>query len=236
MFNLTINNIKLQNLLERKRDYIGCNIEGPVEILISAVGNFYAISMNGGLNSAINIGFFVICSIVFLRGVIMTGKAVVNNYNHNKLYNDIKNLDEKPHAFSLAVIRDTFKTYPNKYLLKFDQRWNCYLLPYYKTSEGNKVMLQGLSGDLQIAENLISVQLKCQKIYEKYSESDKYIKVYDHKFFEVVIENMPSFMQQDEFEIENIKYKWFSLDEMKADSDILDKNTDVIDILSEIVY
>lgn len=40
-------------------------------------------------------------------------------------------------------------------------------------------------------------------------------------------------MKQDEFEIEGTKYKWWTIDEMESDKDIMDMNSDVVSFVKE---
>ena len=72
-------------------------------------------------------------------------------------------------SFSLVIIRNEFKKRPDKFLLRYDERWECWLLPYYKNADV-EALRQHLSDDLYIDANVIVS--KGEQIVEKYGEPD----------------------------------------------------------------
>ena len=58
-------------------------------------------------------------------------------------------------------------------------------------------------------------------------------KLYQHSLYQGIISQFPDIMKQDEFEIEGTKYKWWTIDEMESDKDIMDMNSDVVSFVKE---
>lgn len=135
-------------------------------------------------------------------------------------------------SFSLVIIRNEFKKRPDKFLLRYDERWECWLLPYYKNTDV-EALRQHLSDDLYIDANVIVS--KGEQIVEKCSPADKKIKAYHHKYY-YVLPMLNRFHKQDEFTVGNLRYKWFSLDDMNADETIMKMNGDVVEVLTKLVY
>lgn len=135
-------------------------------------------------------------------------------------------------SFSLVIIRNEFKKRPDKFLLRYDERWECWLLPYYKNAD-EEALRQYLSDDLDIDANVIIS--KGKQITEKYSPTDKKIKAYYHKYY-YVLPMLKRNHRLDEFRVGNLRYKWFSLDDMNADETIMKMNGDVVEVLTKLVY
>ena len=51
------------------------------------------------------------------------------------LYDEMVANNEMEHPFSIVAIKDTFREFPNKYLLYYDNRWNCWFFFNFKTVE-----------------------------------------------------------------------------------------------------
>ncbi len=140
---------------------------------------------------------------------------------------------ERKHAFSLLVIKDNSEKYFGKYLLKYDKRWKCYLLPYNATK---------IDDDKEFVKSVINrfSGLKCEiqepkKIEQtKFSFSDGYEKTYTHLYYGITISVKNSILPDDDsFKIGKDKYKWFSIQEMKENPKIMERNSDVVKYISE---
>ena len=113
-----------------------------------------------------------------------------------------------------------------KYLQKYDYRWNCWLFPYIKTAENNKENVDEYISELfhlSIDTSYIAQAKHC-----KYSESDNVYKIYNHKLYGVLLTHTPEIMLQDEFYMEDVKYRWMSIKELEQDENVMKKNADVI--------
>ena len=56
-----------------------------------------------------------------------------NKYDHNILLNDIQKLDKIQHKHSLVAIQFPDTSAEKKYLVYYDERWDCKLFLNYKT-------------------------------------------------------------------------------------------------------
>lgn len=126
------------------------------------------------------------------------------------------------HDFSLVAIRRG----DGKFLLRYDAVWECWLFPYFRTSDNNKANI-----DQQISENLcLDINTDYVTVGEhcKYSVKDEVYKRYKHKLYKVQLTNVPNRMNAGLFEMAEIRYRWMSIDEMEGDSEIMSKNGEVV--------
>lgn len=136
------------------------------------------------------------------------------------------------HKHTHAIIM--IKNKENKFLQYFDNRWNSYLFINVKlTSDDDQEKIHQIKKDLinklNIKENAISINLEFDKIHSKYSESAKKEKEYHHYFYNVTIKNL----FENDSEVKNIEYKWFSIEELENDKRIMEVNSDIIRMIKE---
>ena len=126
------------------------------------------------------------------------------------------------HEFSLIAIKNT----DNKYLQLYDERWDCWLFPYFRSTDNNRENV-----DSKISEQL-GMDISCEYItvanHCKYSVSDDVYKIYHHKLYRYVMNDIPDNMNSNQFEIDGKKYKWMSINDMENDSLIMEKNDDIV--------
>lgn len=93
------------------------------------------------------------------------------------------------HNHSLVVIRDTFKQQPGRFLVYYDERWDCKLFLNFKTVNGDNetAILERVSASLQIPKENISAKYLTSRVQEKYSVSHDETRVYNHRLYEMVI-------------------------------------------------
>lgn len=158
-----------------------------------------------------------------------------NEYTHETLYKGIKKLDEIQHNHSLVIIKNTFEKNADKYLVYFDERWECKLFLNYKTQTYNdeQNIINNVSSDLRINPELIHCNYIASKIQEKYSHSHKENRIYNHRLYEVSIDQFDIDMKKSDFKKEEKHYYWMTMDQMQNDSEIQKKNLDVIDFVKE---
>lgn len=152
-------------------------------------------------------------------------------YSIRDLYNEISASSEKVHEFSLLVITDSSGLHNDKFLLRYDKRWKCYLLPYRPTHADDDASA--------VAEYVRSFPLASPKIGEvksekltKYSVSADRVKDYFHRFYPVSFDFSASGMCGNSLKINGEKYRWFSILEMKEDRSIREKNLETVDFVS----
>lgn len=70
-----------------------------------------------------------------------------------------QNLDEILHKFSLAVIKDTFNEFSNRFLLYFDKAWDCWFFFSFPTSDyqNEASIVQRLFNKLKVDANSLSL-------------------------------------------------------------------------------
>lgn len=140
-------------------------------------------------------------------------------------------MNNTEHAFSLIAIKDSFSAYPNRFLLRYDTRWQCWLFPYYasQADSGEDVgrITESLSNQLKVPAADIQLAKRGFRIQTKFSVSDNIEKTYAHTLYQAEIP-FPQAEQSDDFQIDGTHFRWLPINEMLADSDISKKNSDVI--------
>ena len=73
-----------------------------------------------------------------------------NKYDHNILLNDIQKLDKIQHKHSLVAIQFPDTSAEKKYLVYYDERWDCKLFLNYKTVDraDEESVINKVSADL----------------------------------------------------------------------------------------
>ncbi|MDY6405409.1 MAG: type II toxin-antitoxin system PemK/MazF family toxin [Synergistales bacterium] len=128
----------------------------------------------------------------------------------------------KRHEFSLAAIINT----DSLFLQKYDERWSCWLFPYFRTTEDNQKTADEFISD--IIGSSVSADFVTNAIHCKYSVSDKVHKIYSHNLYKYKLNSIPEHMKEKEFKINGTKYRWMSFSEMESDNEIIEKNEEVI--------
>ena len=126
------------------------------------------------------------------------------------------------HEFSLLAITNP----KNEYLQVYDERWKCWLFPYYRTEDPNKENIDKHASDL-LNMNVTTAYVT-NALHSKYSESDQVYKQYKHTLYSLSLSAVPECMVGNVFELGNKKYTWKSIQELEADSNVMEKNDDII--------
>lgn len=167
-----------------------------------------------------------------------TREAVIDKYTVENLVEDISNSAERPHRFSLLVIRNTFDERTNKYLLLYDARWKCYLFPYVKGTEDeaeNRRRVKAFAeSHLGIPSTAVSVAKAFGSEHDKYSVPDKVMKHYVHTFYDVDISKYIALHQDSpiknrEFEMDGYTFRWYTAAEMNNSREIIKRNKETVE-------
>lgn len=238
---MLIDSTELKLLLERKRDSIGKSVQG-VDVLFAGVtfglSILYADFQNLGFISGDSVRTVcIILSIAFsIRGIIMILKSVKDKYGHTELYDDIEKLNGIQHRFSIVAVKDTFNQYPNRFLLYYDERWDCKFFFSYKTVDNDTDnIITKLSNELKVDRSNIKIDFKTEQIQQKYSVSHNEDRVYDHRVYSAEISKFRRGLTADEFEIDGKKYYWMTIQDMERDERIKEVNLDVVSLIKESV-
>ena len=92
------------------------------------------------------------------------------------------------HEFSLLAITNP----KNEYLQVYDERWKCWLFPYYRTEDPNKENVDKNASELlnmRVTTAYVTNALHC-----KYSESDQVYKQYKHTLYSLSLDTVPEGM------------------------------------------
>lgn len=132
---------------------------------------------------------------------------------------------ESRHA--IIVIKDM----NNNYLQYYDDRWNSFLFLNCKVNDCRDILKVKNEVYEKIGVDDCLVDYKFDKVHTKFSVSNGIDKTYHHYFYEVKIND---FDKGNEFEIGDIKFKWFSYDDLLNDKRIQEVNSDIVDFIKNI--
>ncbi len=129
---------------------------------------------------------------------------------------------------SIIVIKNK----KNEYLQYFDEIWNSYLFLNCKMKDKNDIdaIIKLLEEKMNLHLNNKQCVFIGEKTHKKFSEKDKVEKEFTHYFYR--IDNL-DIQDKYEFELFNIKYKWFSFEELENDERIQQVNSDIINYIKE---
>lgn len=238
---LLIDKTKLELLLEQKREYIGNKV--TVDSIIASVSFLLSVftaeydSIFGISGTVLKTVFCIIDFCYAFKIVVDILKWHKNKYDHIKLTKDIIGLDMIQHNHSLIVIRDTFRKPAMRFLVYYDERWDCKLFLNLKTVSGDNenAILEYLSVSLQIPRKELKAKYLTSRVQEKYSVSHGETRVYNHRLYEVTIQEFAHNMKEADFSVNGVHYFWMTIPEMQKDKNIMDKNMDVVDFVNEAI-
>lgn len=228
-----INKQDLKLLLEKRRDSI-VKIHKQ-QIITNLLGVITVVS--ACLQFADNQKYFILFLIFGTLWIILTILNLLHNYNnkysHEKLLNDIEGLGINEHQFNIMVIQNKSN---GKVLTTKDKRCDMWLFPYKKSVSGklgtkadqeeNLSIKEYLSVLFNIPEDRINTSLRLTDYTRKYSVSDKIDKVYFHRYFKVTADDLNT--DNDEFEINGTKYRWWSISDLEIDPKSVQYNSEII--------
>lgn len=242
MLILAINKQKLEGLLKQHKGDIGGNLYKQVADVFAALGVIIAtMTIKESSTFVLSMGKWILFILSIAYGVWSVTRIIHTSrtkFDYKRLEGEIMELDETKHHHSLIAIKDTFNDHPNRFLLYFDKRWKSRLLLNYKTiedeSENEKNIVNRLSQELKIAPEKISLIKKRQEVYSKKSASHQnQLRIYDHILYVANVSLFPEMIREENFDIQGKAFTWMTLQEMKQDKDIQDKNSDVVDMLEK---
>ena len=137
------------------------------------------------------------------------------------------------HIHSILIIKNN----KNEYLQYFDNRWDSFLFPNCKlTSENHKELInQYLIQNFSfLSTEKYEINYIMDKIHTKFSQSAKVNKEYHHYFYNIQMVDMPEIMQNSTFKMNDIIFKWFSLNELENDERIQKVNSDIVSFVKGI--
>ena len=165
-----------------------------------------------------------------------------DRYNQNMLFDDIKELSTLKNEYrALAVIKDTFSKYPNRFLVYYDEIYHCYLCPHFpitkeeiKDNFYSEKILEYISNELRVSKKHLFVNsVRQQKEHVKYSLRENDNKNFLFYYCKVDISNFDKYqnIKNDSFIIQGKKFAWVSLAELRKDTNTMERNSDVVNYL-----
>lgn len=177
--------------------------------------------------------FFWLNVIIYASFVLfLISKFLKNRYSEDDFLKDIKNSD-RIRNFSLVVLKDTSGKFKNSYLLRYDHRWKCFLLPYLQThdQDDKKFIQEYVDNVLELCDAEIK-DVKFDDVV-KYSVSDNMTKKYHHTFYLVNFNASDSkLITKRTIVINGEKFKWFTIDQMKRNKVIEQKNSETVNFIA----
>lgn len=130
---------------------------------------------------------------------------------------------------SIIVIKNS----KNEYLQYFDKNWESYLFLNCQLPNGDdsNLVISKISNALNINKEFIHVSVVGHKQHKKFSESAKMEKEYIHYFYKVKLDTE---LEDNEFEVNGVNFKWFSYYELINDERIQKVNSDIIRVCKRI--
>lgn len=136
---------------------------------------------------------------------------------------------ERKHA--IIVIRNS----NGEVLQYYDKVWDCYLFLNCKVMgmDDNAVIRKTVKDFLKT--EVTTIDYKFDRVHSKYSVKDKIIKEYHHYFYLVNVYKQEDVEKQKEFVLNDIKFKWFSYEELMQDERIKVINADIVGFVKEML-
>lgn len=245
---IVISKNNLELILNTHKKEIGKNKEEIGEKIFAIIGFWVGTISYDGTGKILSLDvktIFILASILYtVWALSLIARSFYNPFDSERLLMEIEDNSEisKKYKHSIVLIKDTFRKYPNKYLVYYDTRWNCWLFPNWytmnTTEENENNIISHISQDLKIDKNKISISFLLDKIHSKFSQSAKKDKIYHHNFYKAMIENsgLNNWMHKNEFISDGKNYRWMSIAEMESDKNIMDKNSDIVEIVKKSGY
>lgn len=237
---ILIDDTKLNLLLEQKKQFIGKRVTW--DNFLSAFSFLVSVIL-ASYSDVLGIPGTVFKTVFVILGLFFSGKSIYdivrnfrNNYGIEDLLKDINRLNEIPHSHSIVIIKDSFQRFSNRVLVYEDDRWGCNLFLNYKDNPNNEdFIVNHISNELKINRNDIRLTFVAQMIHEKFSESAKKDKVYNHRFYIASIKQFPVEMKKDTFNFDGRVYYWKTITELERDENVRKKNMDILNYVKELI-
>lgn len=235
---LLIDEKDLALLLEKKRDFVGNKVTADtiiagISFLLSVFTASYEdiLGIPGVVLKTIFCFIGIIYCLEIMRDIL---SRIKNKYNHEVLFQDIERLNMIQHNHSLVVIKDATS---NRYLVYYDERWDCKLFLNYKTQDRNNesALKEQVAADLGLDSANLLFDYIASRVQEKYSVSHGEMRIYNHQLYEIHCCDFPEKFKENNFVINGKHYYWMSIPEMEKDKNIQEKNLEVVDFVKEYI-
>ena len=239
---MIIDKTDLAYLLEKNKAKIGHNAREGKDVIANSATFFFSALFSSYDTYGVLLGYIAKAVAVFVSagflvwGVYKFIRSKKDKYGSDQLMKDIENIDKTEHKFSLVAIKDTFNEHPNRFLTCYNEKWACWMLPYFRTHDNEPenvaFIRNGIANQLKVNAAEIDVKYITFNCRGKTNPETGVCKHYAHSLYSLTMQ-LPAAEQADRFEIEGTKYRWMSIAEMLADPDIQEKNLDVVALVKD---
>ena len=124
------------------------------------------------------------------------------------------------------------KNKKSEYLQYFDEGWNSFLFLNCKLPNGNdeKIIKNKVSNEFNLNNEVIEVYYVGNKKHTKFSETAKREKEYIHYFYKI---DLNTRFEENNFEMNGKKYKWYSYKDLLEDKRIKQVNSDIVKFIKD---
>ena len=139
------------------------------------------------------------------------------------------------HNHSLVIIKESFNDNMKRFLLYYDEKWDCKLFLNYKTQErgDEAAIIANVVKELKLNQKEVKCRYITSKLQEKYSVSHRENRIYNHRLYELQVNRFSEQEMEKDFVVNGKHYYWMSIEEMEKDDNIRNKNLEVVDFVKE---
>ena len=148
---------------------------------------------------------------------------------------EIEDLDMIQHNHSFVIIKESFNDNMKRFLLYYDEKWDCKLFLNYKTQErgDEAAIIANVVKELKLNQKEVKCRYITSKLQEKYSVSHRENRIYNHRLYELQVNRFSEQEMEKDFVVNGKHYYWMSIEEMEKDDNIRNKNLEVVDFVKE---
>ena len=148
---------------------------------------------------------------------------------------EIEDLDMIQHNHSLVIIKESFNDNMKRFLLYYDEKWDCKLFLNYKTQErgDEAAIIANVVKELKLNQKEVKCRYITSKLQEKYSVSHRENRIYNHRLYELQVNRFSEQEMEKDFVVNGKHYDWMSIEEKEKDDNIRNKNLEVVDFVKE---
>lgn len=152
-----------------------------------------------------------------------------------RILKEIEDLDMIQHNHSLVIIKESFNDNMERFLLYYDEKWDCKLFLNYKTQErgDEAAIIANVVKELKLNQKEVKCRYITSKLQEKYSVSHRENRIYNHRLYELQVNRFSEQEMEKDFVVNGKHYYWMSIEEMEKDDNIRNKNLEVVDFVKE---
>lgn len=232
---LRIDERELKAKLNEHKSLIGWGSVGDgIGNLVAGVFYIFTVWTTSGLRQSTQWTLYGLGAIIIVIGV---AALFSKRLSAAKLYKEIETMNRRPS--SLIAVKDGGKL-SNRYLTYYDEPWGCWFLPNHSSrdsySEDKARMSEYLSTEFKIPEDDFTLGFLGTTTSTKWSTAHNEERTYDYRLYVAKVSVLPADWRLDgEFIVGSKRCRWMTLDDMRNDPKIYEINSDVIQMLGDLI-